>query len=56
MNVNVKVSVNLKHRTRRPTVPVNEEALSQHFNANEFKSTGTRWRHFTTTSFPLKLL
>ena len=39
MNVNVKVSVNLTHQTRGPTVPINEEALSQHFNANEFKRT-----------------
>ena len=47
LNVNVrgkrecerKVSVNLTNRTRGPTVSTGEEALSQHFDANELKRT-----------------
>ena len=51
LNVNLNVNVRGKRECEResecklnapnpwPTVPINEEALSQHFNANEFKRT-----------------
>ena len=53
LNVNLNVNLRGKRECEResdcklnapnqplgPTVPINEEALSQHFNANEFKRT-----------------